>query len=287
MGARPYVGVGGVKLIFMAGTNPTQRFSSRVSNYVRYRPGYPAAVIDLLKKECGLTPTTVVADIASGTGIFTRMLLENGNRVFGVEPNAEMRKAGEEFLAAYPDFTSVEGTAEATTLPDHSVDLVTAAQAAHWFDLRQARREFVRILKPGGWTVLLWNERRTDSTPFLRDYEQLLLRYGTDYQNVRHERTTGEIETFFAPSPFQVRSFDYQQQFDYAALEGRLLSSSYTPQSDDVAYRPMLQELAEDIRLARGGWPGGVRVRFAGLLRAVELILGSKNHYHKGHAKET
>ncbi len=227
----------------MAGTNPTQRFSSRVSNYVRYRPGYPPAVIDLLKRECGLGPSAVVADVASGTGIFTRMLLENGNRVSGVEPNAEMRKAGEEFLATYPDFTSVDGTAEATTLPDHSVDLVTAAQAAHWFDLRQARREFVRILKPGGWTVLLWNERRIDSTPFLREYEQLLLRYGTDYQNVRHERTTGEIETFFAPSPFQVRSFDYQQQFDYTALEGRLLSSSYTPQSDDVAYRPMLQEL--------------------------------------------
>ncbi len=227
----------------MPATNPTQRFSSRVSNYVRYRPGYPTAVIDLLKKECGLTAGTFIADVASGTGLFARMLLENGNRVFGVEPNADMRKAGEEFLAAYPNFTSVEGTAEATTLPDHSVDLVTAAQAAHWFDLGQARREFIRILKPSGWTVLLWNERRIDSTPFLREYEQLLLRYGTDYQNVRHERTTGEIETFFRPSPFQVRTFDYQQEFDYPGLEGRLLSSSYTPQSEDVAYRPMLQEL--------------------------------------------
>ena len=220
-----------------------ERFSSRVGDYARFRPAYPVEVIEALKQECGLRGDSVIADIASGTGIFTRLLLENGNRVFGVEPNAEMRKAGEEFLAAYPDFTSVNGTAEATTLPDHSVDLVTAAQAAHWFDLREARREFVRILKPGGWTVLLWNERSIDSTPFLREYEQLLLRYGTDYQNVRHERTIDEIETFFAPSPFQVRSFDYQQQFDYTALEGRLLSSSYTPQSDDVAYRPMLQEL--------------------------------------------
>ena len=126
---------------------------------------------------------------------------------------------------------------------DHSVDLVTAAQAAHWFDRPKARREFIRILKPGGWTVLLWNERRVDSTPFLREFEQLLLSYGTDYQSVRHERTTEEIETFFAPSLFQVQTFEYLQQFDYPALEGRLLSSSYTPQSDDVAYRPMLQEL--------------------------------------------
>ena len=227
----------------MTVTDPTQRFSSRVGNYVRFRPGYPPDVVDLLRKECGLTRGSVVADVASGTGIFSRILLENGNRVLGVEPNLEMRKAGQEFLAAYPNFTSVEGTAEGTTLGDHSVDLVTAAQAAHWFDRPKARREFMRILKPGGWTVLLWNERRVDSTPFLREFEQLLLSYGTDYQSVRHERTTEEIETFFAPSPFQVRTFEYLQQFDYPALEGRLLSSSYTPQSDDVAYRPMLQAL--------------------------------------------
>jgi SAM-dependent methyltransferase len=231
--------------LIMAVQDPTRRFSSRVGNYVRYRPGYPSGVIDLLRKECGLTPVAVIADVASGTGIFTRMLLENGNRVFGVEPNAEMRKAGEEFLSAFPHFNSLEGTAEATGLADHSVDLVTAAQAAHWFDRKKTRLEFIRILKPGGLTVLLWNERRIDSTPFLREFEQLLLRYGTDYQNVRHERTTQEIETFFAPSPFQVRTFDYQQKFDYPALEGRLLSSSYTPQFDDVAYGPMLQELRQ------------------------------------------
>src|SRR5579862_9498368 len=189
----------------MAIADPTQRFSSRVENYVRYRPGYPAAVIDLLKKECGLASSTVIADISSGTGIFTRTLLENGNRVLGVEPNPDMRKAGEEFLGAYPGFASVAGTAAATTLPDHSVDMVTAAQAAHWFDRQKARREFIRILKPGGWTVLLWNERRLDSTPFLREYERLLLRYGTDYTNVRHERTTQEMGTFFSPSAFQVR----------------------------------------------------------------------------------
>jgi SAM-dependent methyltransferase len=238
----------------MTVTDPTRRFSSRVGNYVRYRPGYPSAVIDLLRKECGLTSSVVIADVASGTGIFTRMLLENGNRVFGVEPNAEMRKAGEDFLAAYPHFTSVEGTAEATSLADHTVDLVTAAQAAHWFDHKKTRLEFIRILKPGGWTVLLWNERRIDSTPFLREFEQMLLRYGTDYQSVRHERTTREIETFFAPSPFRVRTFDYQQGFDYPALEGRLLSSSYTPQSDDAAYGRMLQELRRlfDVHQANG-----------------------------------
>ncbi len=223
--------------------DPTQRFSSRVDNYVRYRPDYPLEVLYLLKNECGLTPDSVIADIASGTGLFTRLLLENGNRVFGVEPNADMRGAGEQFLAQYPHFTSVAGTAEATTLPDQSVDLVTAAQAAHWFDRGKARREFLRILKPQGWTVLLWNERRTDSTPFLRDYEQLLLSYGTDYQEVRHERTTAEISDFFAPAPFQSRELEMRQELDYSALEGRLLSSSYTPGPDHPTYESMLREL--------------------------------------------
>lgn len=227
----------------MPATDSTQRFSSRVDDYVRSRPGYPPEVIALLERDCGLTSSAVVADIASGTGIFTRVLLEHGNRVFAVEPNPDMRRAGEEQLASYPGFTSVDGTAEATTLPNQSVDIVTAAQAAHWFDREKARREFIRILKPAGWTVLIWNERRTDSTAFLRDYENLLLACGTDYKEVRHERTTAVIGGFFAPSPYQERVFDMRQEFDYPALEGRLLSSSYTPQAGHPNHQPMLREL--------------------------------------------
>jgi SAM-dependent methyltransferase len=204
----------------MLPSNATSRFSDRVENYVLYRPGYPPGVVTALKAECGLEPRHTIAEIASGTGIWTRMLLDNGNPVFGVEPNAEMREAGERFLAAFPKFTSVAGTAEATTLADQSVDFVTAAQAAHWFDRELARREFVRILKPGGWLVLLWNERLTDATPFLRDYEQLLLNYGTDYKDVRHECTTSEVNEFFDRAPFQERVFPMRQEFDYVGWKG-------------------------------------------------------------------
>jgi ubiquinone/menaquinone biosynthesis C-methylase UbiE len=137
-------------LTLMPAANATSRFSDRVANYVRYRPGYPPDALAALREECGLAPDHFVADIASGTGIWTRMLLENNNSVFGVEPNAEMRAAGERLLQGFPKFTSVAGSAEATTLADHSVEFVTAAQAAHWFDRGRARREFVRILKPGG-----------------------------------------------------------------------------------------------------------------------------------------
>lgn len=208
-----------------------------------YRPGYPPEALRTLKTECGLTPTDVIADIASGTGIWTRTLLENGNPVFGVEPNAEMRKAGERLLASFPRFTSIAGTAEAATLTDHTVDFVTAAQAAHWFNPKEAKREFVRILKPRGWLVLLWNERVTDSTDFLREYEQLLLTYGTDYKEVRHERTTSAVNEFFDPNPYAEQVFNMRQEFDYAGAEGRLLSSSYAPGPEHPRHAAMLKEL--------------------------------------------
>ena len=224
-------------------SNATSRFSDRVKNYVRYRPGYPKDVLRVLENACRLEPDHAIADTASGTGIWTRMLLENGNRVFGIEPNAEMRQAGECLLVEFPNFTSVAGTAESTTLPDNSVHFVTAAQAAHWFDRERARREFLRILKPGGWLVLLWNERLTDANAFLREYEQLLLTYATDYQDVRHERTTDAVNEFFDPAPFQQRQFPMRQEFDYAGLEGRLLSSSYAPGPGHPNHAPMLREL--------------------------------------------
>lgn len=229
----------------MPASNATSRFSDRVENYVRHRPGYPAETLRALRDECGLAPHHIIADIASGTGIWTRTLLENGNPVFGVEPNTEMRQAGERLLASFPKLTSVSGTAEATTLASASVEFVTAAQAAHWFDRARARKEFVRILKPGGWLVLLWNERLTDSTPFLREYEQLLLTYGTDYTDVRHERTTDEVNQFFDPAPFQERVFPMRQEFDYPGIEGRLLSSSYAPGPEHPNYAPMLRDLRQ------------------------------------------
>jgi SAM-dependent methyltransferase len=227
----------------MPATNATTRFSDRVEKYALYRPGYTVEVVRALQSECGLTSDHVIADIASGTGIWTRMLLENGNPVFGVEPNAEMRAAGERHLVGFPKFRSIDGRAEATTLADGSVNFVTAAQAGHWFDRKKSRQEFQRILKNDGWLVLLWNERVTDSTPFLCDYEALLLDYGTDYQEIRHERTTAEVNQFFDPTPYQERTFEMRQEFDYAGVEGRLLSSSYAPGPRHPRYEAMLRDL--------------------------------------------
>lgn len=226
-------------------TDSVARFSSRVENYAKYRPTYPPAVVDLLKSDCALTPNSTIADVGSGTGILSERFLENGNRVFGIEPNAPMRLYAERSFERFPNFVSIEGTAEATTLEDASVDFVTAAQAFHWFNQSKARDEFARILKPEGWVVLMWNERRVDSTPFLRDYELLLLQYGTDYEKVRHEIAQGEIADFFAPARFTLRSFENLQYFDFESLKGRTRSASYTPEPDDPTFEPFYSRLKE------------------------------------------
>ena len=225
-------------------TNPTLRFSSRVENYIKYRPGYPTGIVDTLTKECGLNPNSVVADIGSGTGMLSELFLKNGNRVFGIEPNRAMREAGEQLLGKYPAFTSIDGTAEETSLVDRSVDFVTAGQAFHWFDRERARKEFARILKPSSWVALIWNERLTDTSPFLHAYEELLQRYGTDYAAVDHRNIdTDAITAFFAPQPFTLRKFENRQIFDADGLKGRLLSSSYTPEPGHPNHPPMLDAL--------------------------------------------
>jgi SAM-dependent methyltransferase len=226
-------------------SDSVSRFSTRVEDYAKFRPGYPPEILELLKRECGLNPSSIIADIGSGTGILSELFLKNGNEVQGIEPNPVMRKTAEPLLSPYSNFVSVPGSAEDTTLGSDSVDFITAGQAFHWFKRDEAKTEFARILRPNGWVVLLWNERRTNSTPFLRDYEQLLLRFGTDYQQVRHENVKGAIEEFFAPLIPKVAHFDNVQLFDYEGLEGRSRSASYTPEPGHPNFDLMYQDLRE------------------------------------------
>lgn len=225
--------------------SPTQRFSNRVDNYVRFRPSYPRAVVGLLQAECGLTSDSTVADIGSGTGKLTELLLPHAQRVLAVEPNLEMRAAGERTLGGHANFSSINGTAEATTLPGQSVDLIVAGQAFHWFDREHAKVEFQRILKPGGCVALIWNDRQLDTTPFLVAYEALLRGLGTDYERVNHRNIDAEkLRQFFGRKP-QRKTFPYAQPFDFAGLKGRLLSSSYAPTEGDPGCAVMLAKLHE------------------------------------------
>lgn len=230
----------------MGATDSTTRFSSRVDDYIKYRPHYPVEIIDLLAEKCGLNPESVIADIGSGTGILTRLFLENGNPVVGVEPNLEMREAGEHYLCDYARFTSIDGTAEKTRLPARSMDFVLAGQAFHWFDQAKTRAEFQRILKEDGWVVLVWNDRRLDTTPFLRDYEALLQEFGCDYNEINHKNVQDKavFASFYGAAP-QEASFDNVQRFNLDGLLGRLNSSSYVPGRGDPRHAQMVKRAQE------------------------------------------
>lgn len=213
----------------MSGRDPAERFGDRVEDYVRSRPGYPSGLVEHLRTRCGLRAGCAAADVGSGTGKLTELLLAAGSRVYAVEPNAGMRAAAERLLGRSPGFVSVDGRAEATGLPDASVDLVTAAQAFHWFDVAGSRAEFLRILRPRGAVALVWNERREGESAFLHGWEDCLRRFSVDYAEVDHRSAAsrGRIEAFFGPRGFGAAEFPNHQDLDLAGLQARYLSCSY------------------------------------------------------------
>jgi SAM-dependent methyltransferase len=224
---------------------PTERFSDRVADYARARPGYPPALVAWLLHEAGIARGAAVADLGSGTGLFARELLAAGCVVYAVEPNAAMRAAAEQALDGAPGLISIAGTAEQTGLAERSVALVTAAQAYHWFEPDAARDEVRRILVPDGCAALIWNVRSLVSA-FARDYETLLLEYCPDYAAGQpHQASQAEIAAFFGREALRAARFDYVQRLNYEALEARLLSSSYTPKADDRLRTPLLAALRE------------------------------------------
>jgi len=222
------------------------RFSDRAQDYFKYRPRYQLEVVDALKTACGLSPTHLIADIGCGTGFTAEPLLRNGNRVIGIEPNREMREVGERFLASYANFEMREGAAEHTGLPDASIDFIIAGQAFHWFPLQETRPEFVRILKPNGWVVLIWQDRSTDATPFLRAYEAFLQRHAVDYAEVAHRKVANPevLSEFFAPQELSLISLHAEQRFDLDGLRGRVVSSSYMPR-EGPKFEAMERELPD------------------------------------------
>jgi len=223
---------------------PTLRFSSRAENYARYRPRYPQSVIETLREEGSLKTSSVVSDVGSGTGVLAEMLLRNGNPVFAVEPNREMREAAERILGGYDGFRSVAGRAEATTLEDRSADFVVVGQAFHWFDTSKTRMEFLRILKPRGWAMVVWNERDFQSTPFLRAYERVLQRYALDYAREKHKKVyETALADFYGAGGFIEKTFPCRQELDFAGVVGRMLPSSNNPEPGHANYEPMVAEL--------------------------------------------
>lgn len=221
-----------------------ERFTNRVETYVLHRPSYPKEAIDFLYDTIGLHPSSEIADIGAGTGIFSKLLLARGSHVTAIEPNDAMREAAERALLTEAYFRTLPGSAEQTGLQERSIDFITCAQAFHWFDRSAAQSEFRRILKPGGKVILIWNSRLTYGTPFLEQYDKLLYTYGTDYEQMTHKNIAETaLALFFKEGGMQTARFTNRQTFDFEGLRGRLLSSSYSPVPGDPSYEPMIMEL--------------------------------------------
>lgn len=213
--------------------NPLNRFSDRAADYVKYRPSYPAAVIDRLLD--GLNTEQLVADIGAGTGISSRLIADRGVRVLAIDPNAAMRTAA----TTHPLVEFREGKAEATGLESASVDLVTCFQAFHWFDPEPTLLEFRRIIKPTGRLALIWNNRDRED-PFTNEYSELIIAPST--YPVVHDRSNYAQPLLVSPHFTNVQEYTFanHQELDLAGLIGRVRSNSYTPQAGVLLDRLML-----------------------------------------------
>ncbi len=221
----------------------SQRFTDTVEHYLRYRPSYPHEILERFIQS-GLTKSSIIADLGSGTGFLSKLFLDYGCTVIGVEPNEAMRAAAQQYLKSYSSFTQIAGYAEDTTLQNSSVDFITVGTAFHWFDAIKTKIEFQRILKSNGWVFLIWNVRDIEHSELMNDYENLILKYGKNYKNSRaQEFEKTAVEQFFAPNKMHSASYPYKQLFDWQGFKGRLLSTSYTLRENDPSFDDMMKEL--------------------------------------------
>jgi SAM-dependent methyltransferase len=212
-------------------------FAPLAEDYAHYRPGYPAEVLDVLTSECGLTRDWLIADIGSGTGNLARLFLAAGYKVVGVEPNREMREAGERLLSGYTAFRSIDGAAESMPLDTGSVEMITVGQALHWFDVEKARAEFERILRPGGWIAVLWNDRLSDTTAFTREYDAITSALADEHPSpcTSAPSFSAGLDRLVGSAPYSA-GFPHSQSFDLNGLLGRARSSGYIPQPGAPGY---------------------------------------------------
>lgn len=224
-------------------SNPVDRFSSRVADYDKYRPSYPLDLINKLLELSNLNQRSVIADIGSGTGIFSELLVNQGVKVIGIEPNDAMRHSAENKLGHKVNFTSLNATAESTCLKDSSVDVITAEQSFHWFNKDKTIPEFKRILKPNGVLALVWNQRCIEQD-FQIAYDKILGTYSKDYDSINHKNLKdNEVPQFFDSNRMETYTYNNEQFFDYEGLLGRMRSSSYCPLPGTAEYSRLVKEL--------------------------------------------
>ncbi len=223
------------------------RFDGKSNIYAKYRPSYPIESLDFIFNELGVDSTSVIADIGSGTGIFTKLLLERGNTVYAVEPNGDMRAKAENDLCKYAKFHSVNGSAEKTTLTDNSVDCITVAQAFHWFNVEEFKKECKRILKPQGKVILVWNSRDEEhiiNKENERINKEFCQKFNGFSGGISGPMKNQSILAFFN-GEYKTKNFENFIQFDKDGFIGRNLSSSYAPKENDKNYKEYIKALED------------------------------------------
>jgi SAM-dependent methyltransferase len=224
-----------------------ERFTGRVSEYLRYRERYdPEIVLPLLREWCDLIPQWTIADVGAGTGMLSDVFLSNGNRVVAIEPNAEMRTACRELHAGNPMLEVLDGTAEATGLSEASLDAVSAGRAFHWFNSESALREFRRVLKSGGWVILVAFGRAEDGREENQSFENLLRTFNPGKGGARERYAVyRRLEEFFAGGEFRQVEITGEMHMNWEELRGLTLSLSYAPLPDDPRFPDFEQSLRE------------------------------------------
>lgn len=222
-----------------------ERFSSKTDDYAKGRPDFPKEIIDFLYEHKVIDEKSIIADIGSGTGRFTKLLLERDHHVYGVEPNDEMRSKAEELLSKFNNFTSISGNAESTTLPNNSLDLITVAQAFHWFDKEKCLVEFKRILKDNGKVFIIWDDLINDYNDFSKEFRNLSNRFRkvapeTNGKRVSRDETIAEL---FKDKKHISNYFDHELYQNFERVKAGALSASFAPKADEDNYEEFISEL--------------------------------------------
>jgi len=223
-------------------------FNGKASIYSRYRPDYPKDLLKMLEKETGFNRNWIVADIGSGTGIMSRLFLENGNHVYCIEPNDDMRSESIKLTSSFLKCKVLKGTAENTGLDTDSIDIIVAGQSFHWFDPVAAKKEMTRVLKPGGFAALIWNNRSERENSLSKEYDYICSKYSHNYQGTGNSRIESDTFITFFHNGFKKFETPNYQKLNLDGILGRYFSTSYALQPQDPEYGDAVESLKKLFR---------------------------------------
>ncbi|HLO27660.1 MAG TPA: class I SAM-dependent methyltransferase [Anaerolineales bacterium] len=223
----------------------TEIYSTKAEKYAKYRWDYSLQAIEAIIQIAHVTEQTLAADIGAGTGMLTKHFAGRVRHIYAVEPNDEMRKIAEGQLERFENCSVIKGCAEAIPLGNQSVDLITVAQALHWFDPTRTRAEFRRVLKPKGWLTAIRNYG-VDQT-----LNQAMGRICAEadraglLEAVPHPEEK-PVSYYCGHEDIQRLTYEIEEKQNWDEFIGSLLSASYMPEESHPSY-PRLERVARQV----------------------------------------